>query len=107
MKAKGHLYRNEYLKYQAELKQKGICFLANEKSKVVLAGNSFVVNGLELPLEYYHKPFSPKLTSEKMEELMGMSDRILVLREGKISGSFDKSEEPFTQESIMKYASIE
>ena len=41
MKAKGHLYRNEYLKYQAELKQKGICFLANEKSKVVLAGNSF------------------------------------------------------------------
>ena len=73
MKAKGHLYRNEYLKYQAELKQKGICFLANEKSKVVLAGNSFVVNGLELPLEYYHKPFSPKLTSEKMEELMGKS----------------------------------
>ena len=59
MEAKGHLYRNEYLKYQAELKQKGICFLANEKSKVVLAGNSFVVNGLELPLEYYHKPFSP------------------------------------------------
>ena len=74
MKAKGHLYRNEYLKYQAELKQKGICFLANEKSKVVLAGNSFVVNGLELPLEYYHKPFSPKLTSEKMEELMGKPD---------------------------------
>ena len=55
-------------------KQKGICFLANEKSKVVLAGNSFVVNGLELPLEYYHKPFSPKLTSEKMEELMGKPD---------------------------------
>ena len=74
MKAKGHLYRNEYLKYQAELKQKGICFLANEKNKVVLAGNSFVVNGLELPLEYYHKPFSPKLTSEKMEELMGKPD---------------------------------
>ena len=56
------------------MKQKGICFLANEKSKVVLAGNSFVVNGLELPLEYYHKPFSPKLTSEKMEELMGKPD---------------------------------
>ena len=51
-----------------------MCFLANEKSKVVLAGNSFVVNGLELPLEYYHKPFSPKLTSEKMEELMGKPD---------------------------------
>ena len=74
MKAKEHIYRNEYLEYQAELKQKGICFLANEKSKVVLAGNSFVVNGLELPLEYYHKPFSPKLTSEKMEELMGKPD---------------------------------
>ena len=74
MKAKEHIYRNEYLEYQAELKQKGICFLANEKNKVVLAGNSFVVNGLELPLEYYHKPFSPKLTSEKMEELMGKPD---------------------------------
>ena len=47
------------------------------------------------------------MVSSEMEELMGMSDRILVLREGKISGSFDKSEEPFTQESIMKYASIE
>ena len=72
MKAKGHLYRNEYLKYQAELKQKGICFWQMRRT-VVLAGNSFV-NGLELPLEYYHKPFSPKLTSEKMEELMGKPD---------------------------------
>ena len=71
MRAQGHIYRNEYLQYEAELKQKGICFLENEKAKITLAGNPFVISGLELPLEYYHKPFSPKLTDEKMEELMG------------------------------------
>ena len=74
MKAEGHLYRNEYLEYKAELKQNGICFLENEKIPISLCGNLFVVNGLELPLEYYHKPFSPELTSEKLEELMGKPD---------------------------------
>ena len=74
MKAEGHIYRNEYLEYQEELKQKGICFLANEKVKISLSGNPFVISALELPLEYYHKPFSPELTSEKMEELIGKPD---------------------------------
>ena len=45
---------------EAELKLKvNPVFWQTEKSKVVLAGNSFVVNGLELPTEYYHKPFPP------------------------------------------------
>ena len=71
MSAQGHSYQKEYLAYETELKQNGICFLKNEKREVILAGNSFVINGLELPLEYYHKPFSPKLTDQKMKELMG------------------------------------
>lgn len=43
------------------------------------------------------------LISSEMEELIGMSDRIIVLAEGKITGELKKSE--FSQEIIMKYAS--
>lgn len=43
------------------------------------------------------------LISSEMEELMGMSDRIIVLSEGKITGSLEKQE--FDQNTIMTYAS--
>lgn len=43
------------------------------------------------------------LISSEMEELMGMSDRIMVLCEGKVSGELQKNE--FNQEIIMKMAS--
>ncbi|MDO4788460.1 MAG: sugar ABC transporter ATP-binding protein [Johnsonella sp.] len=43
------------------------------------------------------------LISSEMEELMGMSDRIIVLSEGKITGSLEKQE--FDQNMIMTYAS--
>lgn len=43
------------------------------------------------------------MISSEMEELMGMSDRIIVLSEGRISGEISKEE--FTQELIMSYAS--
>lgn len=46
------------------------------------------------------------MVSSEMEELMGMSDRILVLREGKISGSLDQRQEKYTQEGIMSLASM-
>ena len=46
------------------------------------------------------------MVSSEMEELMGMSDRILVLREGKITGCLDRSQEEFTQERIMSFASM-
>lgn len=41
----------------------------------------------------------------EMEELMGMSDRILILAEGNMTGELNKSE--FNQERIMQLASIE
>lgn len=44
------------------------------------------------------------LISSEMEELMGMSDRIIVLSEGRITGELDKAS--FDQETIMNYASI-
>jgi len=43
------------------------------------------------------------LISSEMAELIGMSDRIIVLAEGEITGTLDKSE--FDQDTIMSYAS--
>jgi ribose transport system ATP-binding protein len=43
------------------------------------------------------------LISSEMEELIGMSDRIMVLAEGEITGMLQKDE--FSQEKILNYAS--
>ena len=43
------------------------------------------------------------MISAEMEELMGMSDRIVVLSEGNMTGLLEKNE--FNQEIIMTYAS--
>ncbi|GKX29878.1 ribose ABC transporter ATP-binding protein [Vallitalea longa] len=43
------------------------------------------------------------MISSEMEEIMGMSDRIIVLSEGKISGTLNKHD--FSQETIMSLAS--
>lgn len=45
------------------------------------------------------------MISSEMEELMGMSDRIIVLAEGRMSGELQKNE--FNQEKIMQLASEE
>ena len=45
------------------------------------------------------------MISSEMEELMGMSDRIIILAEGCISGEITKPE--FNQETIMQMASKE
>jgi len=43
------------------------------------------------------------MISSEMEEIMGMSDRMLVLAEGRVVGELQK--EQFTQDRILKYAS--
>ena len=43
------------------------------------------------------------MISSDMEELLGMSQRILVMAEGRISGELEK--EKFSQETVLKYAS--
>lgn len=45
------------------------------------------------------------MISSEMEEIMGMSDRILVLAEGHLSGELNR--DAFSQETIMRYASRE
>ena len=42
------------------------------------------------------------MISSEMDELLGMSDRILVLSEGRMAGVLEKSE--FSQENVFKYA---
>ena len=42
--------------------------------------------------------------SSEMPEVMGISDRILVMNEGRISGELRREE--FSQEKIMHYASL-
>ncbi|MGE9290785.1 MAG: ATP-binding cassette domain-containing protein, partial [Puniceicoccales bacterium] len=62
------------------------------KSEIYTLVNSLVESGK-----------SVLMISSEMEEVMGMSDRIVVLCDGKISGSLDRKD--FTQESIMNFAS--
>ena len=45
------------------------------------------------------------MISSEMEELMGMSDRIVILSEGHMTGELSKEE--FNQETILKLASKE
>ena len=43
------------------------------------------------------------MISSEMEEVMGMSDRILVLHGGRVTGELDRKD--FNQETIMSFAS--
>ncbi|MCD8349300.1 MAG: sugar ABC transporter ATP-binding protein [Planctomycetaceae bacterium] len=42
------------------------------------------------------------MISSEMEELLGMSDRVVVLSKGRVTGILDKAD--FSQEKVMKYA---
>jgi len=44
------------------------------------------------------------MISSELPEILGMSDRVIVMREGKIMGEIDRDTEHFNQESIMKAA---
>lgn len=43
------------------------------------------------------------MISSEMEELIGMSDRIIVMHEGKLAGELEKKD--FSQNKILEYAS--
>jgi len=44
------------------------------------------------------------MVSSELPEILGMSDRIIVMRDGKITGEMKRGEETFNEESIMKAA---
>lgn len=67
----GDPHQAEYLEYEGNLKQAGVRFLHNERTEFTIRDDKFTIIGLEIPMIYYHKPNSPKLTYEKMKELIG------------------------------------
>lgn len=44
------------------------------------------------------------MVSSELPEVLGMSDRVIVMREGRIMGEIDRKSEHFNQESIMRAA---
>lgn len=67
----GETHREEYLAYESILTEAGVCFLHNERTWFTIGEMEFTITGLEIPMIYYHKPNSPRLTLEKLEELVG------------------------------------
>lgn len=65
-------FRQQYLNYERLLTSAGVCFLHNEHVSSDFHGTDFVFYGLELPMEYYHKPNSPALSLTCLEELIGI-----------------------------------
>ncbi|MCD7867762.1 MAG: metallophosphoesterase [Clostridiales bacterium] len=63
-----------YLKYEETLKKRGVHILHNENSDMEIQNSRFRFYGLEIPMEYYAKPRSPRLTAEKVRELVGFPD---------------------------------
>jgi ABC-type sugar transport system ATPase subunit len=45
------------------------------------------------------------MISSELPEILGMSDRILVMREGRLTGELNREEA--TQEKILRYAMVE
>lgn len=64
-------HRSQYMEYEENLEKAGVRFLHNQQACLEIAGTKFTFHGLELPLIYYHKPNSPKLSLKVMEALIG------------------------------------
>lgn len=73
--------KEHYEIYEKQLLAENVCFLHNQKIVTRIKGNNIVIYGLEVPMEYYKKPFSPYLTNDTMRELLGecSKDEISVL----------------------------
>lgn len=63
---------DDYRAYEQSLTEAGVIFLHNEHRKVNFHSTDFMIHGLELPMEYYHKPNPPKLSPETVEKLIGV-----------------------------------
>lgn len=61
----------DYQEYESGLKAEGIHILHNESCELEVGKNRMIIHGLEIPLIYYKKPFSPKLHTEEVRELIG------------------------------------
>ena len=78
-----HRYRPDGILIAGDmiLKTAGIHILHNESCSLQVGKTSLTVYGLEIPLIYYKKPFSPQLKREEIRELIGepSSDSLNIL----------------------------
>ena len=63
-----------YTDYEEELVKCGIKILHNERKDLKIRDIPLTIYGLELPMEYYHKPDSPTLTCAQIKNLLGSGD---------------------------------
>lgn len=63
----GRIYRA----YEQRLMDSGVQVLHNECRTLQLKGTQVHFHGLELPMKYYHKPNSPRLSQAELEHLLG------------------------------------
>ena len=63
-----------YTDYEEELVKGGIKIFHNEKKDLKIGDIPLTIYGLELPMEYYHKPDSPTLTCGQIKNLLGSGD---------------------------------
>jgi len=78
-------------------------------SKVLILNNPTRGVDVGAKAEIYHLMMSLKqqglailMISEELPELLGMSDRIHIIRKGQISATFDRSHQP-TEEEVIQY----
>lgn len=76
--------------------------ILDEPTKGIDVGNKFEIYKLMLDIVDSGKTII--MVSSDLPELMGMSDRIYIMSQGKITGELSKDE--YDQELIMKYATI-
>ncbi|WP_373216781.1 metallophosphoesterase [Ruminococcus sp. 5_1_39BFAA] len=68
-------FHEDFLEYEKRLQNGGVVILHNESAVQTLGKTEFVIHGLELPMEYFHKPNSPNLSMETLERIIGKPDQ--------------------------------
>lgn len=63
--------KEHYQIYEKQLVAADVCFLHNQRIVTNIHENDVAIYGLELPIEYYKKPFSSKLSMETMRQFLG------------------------------------
>ena len=72
---RSHIWHRTYWEYENRLKASGVNVLRNHRMMARIKANRLCLYGLEIPVEYYKKPFSPRLFREDVTEYVGKPKR--------------------------------
>lgn len=68
---RSHIRHRTYWEYENRLKAAGVHILRNYRMRTEIKGNRICLYGLEIPVEYYKKPFSPRLYPSDVASCVG------------------------------------